>query len=80
MTIRWFAIQKNWPLDKVEVELTHNKINDHEGPGKKDVFTKKITLYGDDLSEEQRSKLVDIASKCPIQRTLEGIPQIETVS
>lgn len=72
MTVRWYARQQNWPLDKVEVALTHHKEN------KQDFFTKTITLHGPSLTGEQRSKLIDVAAKCPIQRTLEGTPIIKT--
>lgn len=72
MTIRWYARQQNWPLDKVEVNLTHNK------EGRTDHFTKDIIIYGDALTTEQREKLVEVAAKCPVQRTLEGTPVIET--
>ncbi len=73
MTVRWYCTQQNWPLDKVEVSLNHHK------EGRTDHFTKAITLYGDSLTAEQRDKLIDIAAKCPVQRTLEGSPVIETI-
>ncbi len=72
MTIRWYAKQKNWPLDKVDVTVTHRKDN------KTDIFTKSITIHGDRLSDEQRQKLMEISAKCPVQRTLEGTPVIQT--
>ena len=72
MTVRWYAIQQKWALDKVEVRLTHHK------EGRQDIFTKKITLHGDTLSAEQRAKLIEVAAKCPVQRTLEGTPVIQT--
>ncbi len=74
MTLRWYALQQQWPLDKVEVTLTHHK------EGKQDIFTKQITIYGEALSDEQRKKLLEIAAKCPVQRTLEGTPLIRTSS
>jgi putative redox protein len=73
MTLRWYAIQQKWPLDKVEVKLTHHK------EGKQDIFTKEITIHGDALSDDQRKKLIEIAAKCPVQRTLEGTPIIKTL-
>jgi putative redox protein len=73
MTMRWYAKQQTWPLDKVSVVLTHHK------EGRTDVFTKDITLIGDSLTLEQRTKLIDVAGKCPVQRTLEGTPVIKTV-
>ena len=72
MTVRWYALQQQWPLDKVEVKLTHHK------EGRQDVFTKAITLHGEALTEEQRAKLHEVAAKCPVQRTLEGTPVIRT--
>ncbi len=72
MTIRWYALKQQWPLDKVEVTLTHHK------EGKQDVFEKSITLHGNLLTAEQRTKLIEIAAKCPVQRTLEGTPKIIT--
>lgn len=76
MTVRWYAIQQKWPLEKVEVQLTHRKINASELPeaagkaGKIDFFEKHITVHGNALTPEQRIKLVEIAAKCPVQRTL----------
>lgn len=72
MTVRWYARQQQWPLDKVEVRLTHHK------EGRQDVFVKSIMLHGNQLTEEQRAKLIEIAAKCPVQRTLEGTPSILT--
>lgn len=73
MTVRWYAQSKNWPLEKVEVRLTH-----HKEERTTDVFTKEIILHGQQLSEEQRIRLIEIASKCPIQKTLESTPYIIT--
>lgn len=72
MTVRWYALQQKWPLEKAEAKLTHHK------EGKTDHFTKEIILHGDALTIEQRAKLIDVAKKCPVQRTLEGTPVIET--
>lgn len=63
MTVRWYALQKKWPLEKVEVNLTHQKIN------KVDTFEKEVIVHGQ-LTEEQKAKLVEIAAKCPVHRTL----------
>lgn len=64
MTVRWYAIQQKWPLERVEVAMTHQK------QGRQDHFTKEITIIGEELSDEQKLKLKDIAAKCPVQRTL----------
>ena len=72
MTIRWYALQQQWPLENVTVVMTHQK------NGKQDMFTKHITLTGDALTEQQCAKLIEVAAKCPVQRTLEGTPTITT--
>lgn len=72
MTVRWYARREQWNLEKVEVTITHHK------EGKQDIFSKHITLTGDALTPQQREKLIEIAAKCPVQRTLEGSPRIVT--
>jgi putative redox protein len=73
MTVRWYALREKWLLERVEVTLTHQKID------KISVFEKRITLHGDQLTDEQRKKLIDVAAKCPVQRTLEGKLEVRTV-
>ena len=80
MTVRWYAKQQDWPLERVEVTLTHQKGGPHAAGPKQDVFTKSILLTGDRLTPEQRAKLIEIAAKCPVQRTLEGTPLILTAA
>lgn len=72
MTVRWYAQRQGWPLERAEARLTHHKA------GKTDIFEKEIILHGDALTAEQRAKLVEVAAKCPVQRTLEGSPVITT--
>ncbi len=79
MTVRWYARQQSWPLERVEVSLTHVKGGAEGKSAKIDHFAKSIRLFGDELSQEQRDKLVVIAARCPIQRTLEGTPVISTL-
>ncbi len=79
MTVRWYALRQNWPLDKVEVKLTHHKEVSAGSKNKIDHFTKEIILHGSALTDEQRAKLIEVAAKCPVQRTLEGTPIIETI-
>jgi putative redox protein len=85
MTIRWYAQRQKWPLEKVEVRMTHHKrevsgTSEAEGKGGKiDVYSKEITLHGSELTKEQRDKLIDVAGKCPVQRSLLATPVIRTM-
>jgi putative redox protein len=75
MTVRWFAIEQKFPLEKVIVKLSHEK------RARQDYFTKEITIQGKDLSDEQKQKLHDVAAKCPVHRTLtSGNVVIETLN
>lgn len=75
MTIRMYADRKKWPLDEAIVRLKHEKIHakdceDCESKsGKIDYIDRVIELIGD-LDEEQRQRLLEIADRCPVHRTL----------
>lgn len=81
MTIRMYARRKGWPLDHVSVEVSHDKIHvqdaGSDGSAKADTFTRVVHLTGD-LSNEQRAKLMEIADKCPVHRTLERASSVVT--
>ena len=81
MTIRMYARRKGWPLDHVQVDVCHDKVHAQDAePGssnKIDEFRRKIRLHGD-LSHEQRQKLLEIADKCPVHRTLERSSKVTT--
>lgn len=84
MTIRMYARRKKWPLTGVSVDVTHDKIHASDCShcetldGKIDQFTRIIRLDGD-LSTEQRARLMEIADRCPVHRSLEGEIDVETV-
>src|SRR5262249_1011348 len=75
MTIRLYADLKKLPLKRVAVHLKHDKIhavdceNCETKEGKIDRIDREITLEGE-LTAEQRAKLMEIADKCPVHRTL----------
>lgn len=80
MTLRLYARRKEWPLEDVRVTLSHDKVHakdcedcEHE-EGMLDVVRRKVELSGD-LTAEQTDRLHEIASRCPVHRTLTG--QIE---
>ena len=81
MTIRMYARRKGWPLDHVSVDVSHSKVHAQDaGAGnsdKIDAFRRKIRLTGD-LDQDQRARLLEIADKCPVHRTLERSSEIVT--
>jgi len=83
MTIRLYARRKGWPLAHVSVDVSHDKVHakdceDCEDKGAKiDLFRRVIRLEGE-LDDDQRAKLIEIAGKCPVHRTMEGTIRVET--
>lgn len=84
MTIRMYADRKKWPLDGVAVKLRHQKIHAQDcaecetKTGKIDSIDKEIELKGE-LSAEQKTRLLEIADRCPVHQTLHNHVQIRTV-
>ena len=75
MTIALYARRKQWPLEGVTVRLQHSKIHAADcaecetREGMLDRIEREIALAGP-LDEEQRARLLDIANRCPVHRTL----------
>jgi putative redox protein len=84
MTLRLYADRKNIPLKRASVRLHHGKIYATDcaecetKEGMLDRIERVITLEGD-LSAEQRARLMEIADKCPVHRTLTSEINIRTV-
>lgn len=74
MTIRMYARRKGWSLNHVSVDVSHNKVHAQDadtGSGDKiDEWKRRITLTGM-LDPDQRDRLLEIADRCPVHRTLE---------
>ncbi|MGR3637817.1 MAG: bifunctional alpha/beta hydrolase/OsmC family protein [Shimia sp.] len=83
MTIRMYARRKGWPLDHVWVDVSHDKLHvkDAEMPkgDKVDTFKRVIHLIGN-LDAEQRDRLIEIADKCPVHKTLEHTSKVITTA
>jgi putative redox protein len=75
MTVGMYALRKGWPLEGVVVRLTHSKIHAADcaecetGDGMLDRIDRELELTGP-LTLEQRSRLLEIANRCPVHRTL----------
>lgn len=76
ITMRMYAERKGWPVTHLAVEVSHKKISISDLPPK-DVFTRQITIIGD-VDEAQRARIIEIANKCPVHRTLKASSDIET--
>jgi putative redox protein len=83
MTVAFYARRKEWPLESVTVRLRHSRIhaedcaNCETKEGRLDRIDVAIEITGV-LSEEQRKRLVEIAEKCPVHRTLQSEIDIRT--
>ncbi|MDH3218348.1 MAG: bifunctional alpha/beta hydrolase/OsmC family protein [Gammaproteobacteria bacterium] len=80
MTLRMYAGRKKLPLEDVQVRLLHERVHAEDCVDCNvgiERITRRISLVGD-LTVEQRQRLLEIADKCPVHRTLESNPQIVT--
>lgn len=77
MTVGLYARRKQWPLENITVSLRHSRIHAKDceecetKEGMLDRIETEIELTGS-LSSEQRAKLMEIAAKCPVHRTLKS--------
>lgn len=83
MTLRMYANRKKWPLEDVDVLLRHSREHHSDcedcdaQPAKLEVLNRTIHLHGP-LDDTQRRRLLDIADRCPVHRTLESDLLIRT--
>ncbi len=85
MTIQMYARRKGWSVERVDVELRHFKeyaadMSEASASAKTpkiDHFERIVSLTGD-LDEQQRARLLEIANRCPVHRTLEGEVRVVT--
>ncbi len=83
MTLRMYAERKGLTLESVEVRLSHRRIHAKDcedcetGEGMLDEIQSEIRVEGD-LDETQRTRLLEIATRCPIHRTLSSEIKIRT--
>lgn len=86
MTLRMYADRKQWPLEGVSVVLRHERIHVDDcercttdgDRGRIDRIERDIEIVGDALTDEQRARLLEIADRCPVHRTLENEKEIVT--
>ena len=83
MTAALYARRKSWPLESVTVRLRHSRIHaeDCANCEMKDVMLDRIDIaieFAGPLTEEQRSRLLEITDRCPVRRTLESEIEIRS--
>lgn len=83
MTLRMYADRKGWPLEHVETRLRHSKVHAKDcatcetQEGRVDRLERVVRLEGP-LSTDQRERLLAMAERCPVHRTLEGEVEVLT--
>lgn len=83
MTLRMYADRKKWPLEEVRVHLQHSKVHEQDCENcddenaKLDQVTREIELFGN-LTTEQKERLIEIANKCPVHKSLHAGVQVKT--
>jgi uncharacterized OsmC-like protein len=84
ITVRMYAERKQWPLEAVHIALSHAKVHADDCAACDteirtiDCIEMEILLTGD-LTEDQQRRLLEIASRCPVHRTLTSAVQIRTI-
>lgn len=83
MTLQMYARSKGWPLEQVVVRLSHQKVHADdcsdcpENNRQIDSIVREVELSGE-LDETQQQRLLEIAGRCPVHRTLTGEVRIDT--
>jgi putative redox protein len=83
MTVALYARRKNWPLERVTVRLRHSRVH-AEDCAVCDTSESKLTLIERDidlvgaLDDDKRARLLEIANRCPVHRTLTATIDIRT--
>ena len=78
ITARLYADRKGWPLERVVVTLRHERRHADDcgtEDGRCERIHRHVELEGD-LDEEQRTRLVEIAGRCPVARTIKSAVEI----
>ena len=75
ITIRMYATRKEWPLESAELRIFPKRVP----PGPLESARLELVLHGAGLTPEHRERIVQVAGKCPVHRTLESPVHIETV-
>jgi putative redox protein len=73
MTLRLYAERQGWPVGRIQVKVVHRRASVEA----RDLFERTICIAGP-LDETQRTRLLEIAERCPVHRTLERGSEVRT--
>jgi putative redox protein len=72
-----YAARKGWPVENISVTVRHEKVKSEGDSKPVDVFTRDIKIEGD-LDLDQRKRMLEIADKCPVHKTLHSENTVKT--
>ena len=81
MTLLMYARRKGWDVAEISVHLTHDRVHAQDSSevegegGKVELITRDISVRGN-LTEEQKQRLLEIAGRCPVHKTLAACPKV----
>lgn len=81
MTLLMYARRKGWDLAECSVHLTHDRVHAKDSgeweqeTGRVELIKREISLRGQ-ISEEQKERLLEIAGRCPVHKTITGSPTV----
>ena len=83
MTLRMYARRKGWGVGRITVDLAHDRVHaedcaDCESPAAMLDRIKRVIRFEGELDDDKRQRLLEIAEKCPVHRTLSSKIRIET--
>ena len=87
ITVRMYVDRKGWPLTDIQVQLEHSVVQASDcvdcglppdAKGRVYLIERKVTLEGDNLTPEMKKRIMEIADRCPVHRTLVDQTVIKT--
>ena len=78
MTLRMYSNHKGYGFGRISTQVTHSRDSDGPSGAKQDIFKRVVSVEGDH-DEAMQAKILEIANKCPVHRTLERSSRIETI-
>jgi uncharacterized OsmC-like protein/alpha/beta superfamily hydrolase len=87
ITVRMYADRKEWPLEDIQVELRHSVVQakdcvdcglPEDAKGRVHLIEREVRLFGDQLTQEMKDRIMEIADRCPVHRTIVDQAVIKT--